>query len=50
MFKYNRNPNYLGEIMIYSSFAFIASNLTGYFILAFIWLLVFLPNILVKDY
>ena len=47
--KYNRNPNYLGEMLIYGSFALIANNLVGYLICFFIWILIFLPNILVKD-
>jgi len=50
MFKHNRNPNYLGEMMIYFSFALVANNIIAYLILILIWITIFLPNILVKEH
>ena len=50
MLKYNRNTNYLGEILIYSSFAVINDTLLSWLILISIWIVIFIPNILVKDF
>lgn len=49
MFKYTRNPNYLGEVMIYSSFAFLANHWAGWAIVAYATLTTFLPNMYNKD-
>ena len=49
-FLKNRNPNYLGEMLIYMSFALICNSIIGYTLLVFIWVVVFIPNMLVKDY
>lgn len=48
-FQYCRNPNYLGEIMIYTGFAILS---TSYIVLpcfAVVWVCVFLPNMKLKD-
>lgn len=49
MFKYTRNPNYLGEIMIYSSFAFLASHWIAWAVVAYATLSTFFPNMYNKD-
>ena len=49
MFKYIRHPNYLGEIMIYGSYALIVGHWIPWAILAWVWLGFFLPNILLKE-
>ncbi len=41
-----RHPNYLGEMMIYGSFALVVSHWLPWMILAGIWGLFFLPNML----
>lgn len=49
MFKYTRNPNYLGEALLYLSFAICAETLISYLILIFVWSTVFTLNIYVKE-
>ena len=44
-----RNPNYLGEMMIYASFAVAACHWISWLVLAWVWSGVFLPNMLRKD-
>lgn len=41
-----RHPNYLGEMMIYGSFAVVVNHWVPWVILAAIWVLFFLPNML----
>jgi protein-S-isoprenylcysteine O-methyltransferase Ste14 len=48
-FARTRNPNYLGEMMIYASFAVVAGHWAPWLVLAWVWLGVFLPNMLRKD-
>lgn len=48
-FARTRNPNYLGEMMIYASFAMVAGHWLPWLVLAWVWLGVFLPNMLRKD-
>src|SRR5690606_28346916 len=48
-FKKIRHPNYLGEMMIYGSFALLANHWLPWAILAWVWLGVFLPNMLSKE-
>lgn len=48
-FKYSRNPNYFGEIMIYLGYALYS---TSYFVLgafASVWLTMFLQNMMAKE-
>jgi len=44
MFKYIRHPNYLGEMMIYASFAIISRHWISWIVLIFWWTSVFLIN------
>jgi protein-S-isoprenylcysteine O-methyltransferase Ste14 len=48
-FARTRNPNYLGEMMIYASFAIVAGHWLPWLVLGWVWLGVFLPNMLRKD-
>lgn len=48
-FRLNRNPNYLGEMLIYGSFAMATGHYVPWLILAFIWSGLFLPNMWKKD-
>ncbi len=48
-FRLNRNPNYLGEMLIYGSFAMTTGHHVSGLILAFVWGGLFLPNMLKKD-
>ena len=49
LFKYIRHPNYLGEIMLYGSYALIVQHWIPWAILAWVWIAVFLVNILQKE-
>ena len=49
LFKYIRHPNYLGEIMLYASYALIVQHWIPWVILAWVWIGVFLINILQKE-
>ena len=48
-FKWVRHPNYLGEILLYGSFAAMVPHWFPKAHLAFVWLQVFLPNMLAKE-
>ena len=47
--RYIRHPNYLGEMMIYGSFALVVWHWIPAAILAWVWLGVFLPNMVMKE-
>jgi protein-S-isoprenylcysteine O-methyltransferase Ste14 len=49
MFAATRNPNYLGEILIYASFCLLAQHWLPWVGCGCVWLTVFLPNMLAKD-
>ena len=49
LFKYIGHPNYLGEIMLYASYAMIVQHWIPWAILAWVWIGVFLVNILQKE-
>jgi protein-S-isoprenylcysteine O-methyltransferase Ste14 len=49
MFARTRNPNYLGEMMIYGSYALLTRHWLPWLVLAWVWGLVFVPNMLLKD-
>lgn len=49
MFYYSRNPNYLGEIMLYSSFAILVGDLRAWVILLSVWGTAFNMNMYLKD-
>lgn len=44
-----RNTNYLGEMMIYFSYALLSRRKESFLILAYVWSLLFIPNMLNKD-
>lgn len=48
-FARTRNPNYLGEMMLYASFAMLVGHWLPWLVLAWIWSGIFLPNMLRKD-
>ena len=48
-FKKSRNPNYLGEMMIYLTYALLGVSATPYYILVYIWGLLFHTNMRIKD-
>jgi protein-S-isoprenylcysteine O-methyltransferase Ste14 len=48
-FARTRNPNYLGEMMLYASFALLAGHWLPWLVLLWVWGGVFLPNMLRKD-
>ncbi len=47
--RYIRHPNYLGEVMIYSSFGLLAWHWLAAVILLSVWLMVFVPNMRAKE-
>lgn len=49
LFARVRHPNYLGEMLIYGSYALIVDHWLPWLILAAIWTLVFLPNMAAID-
>lgn len=49
MFRHVRHPNYLGEMMIYGSYALLANHWLPWAILAWIWTQLFLVNMLMKE-
>jgi protein-S-isoprenylcysteine O-methyltransferase Ste14 len=49
MFKYIRHPNYLGEMMLYASFALLIQHWIPWIILVFWWATIFLPNMLMIE-
>ena len=48
-FAATRNPNYLGEILIYASFCLLAQHGLPWAACLLVWLAVFLPNMLRKE-
>ena len=49
MFRYVRHPNYTGEMMIYASFALLIQHWLPWLVLAWVWGLVFLPGMVMKE-
>ena len=49
MFRYVRHPNYLGEMMIYGSYALMVWHWAPVLILAWIWIGVFAVNMVLKE-
>jgi len=49
MYRYVRHPNYLGEIMIYGSFALMVWHWLPVVVLAWVWLGVFAVNMMMKE-
>jgi steroid 5-alpha reductase family enzyme len=48
--KWSRNPNYLGEMMIYGSFALLVQRWEPWIVLGYMWSLIFLSRMVIKDY
>jgi steroid 5-alpha reductase family enzyme len=48
-FERTRNPNYLGEILIYASFAIIAEDTVSWCILLTVWSILFASSMLMKE-
>ncbi|CCW63361.1 unnamed protein product [Phytomonas sp. EM1] len=44
-----RHPNYLGEMMIYGSFAYVSGNVSSWLILGWVWTGLFIPFMLNKE-
>jgi steroid 5-alpha reductase family enzyme len=49
MMKYTRNPNYLGEIMIYGSFILLVNDTLSYVCVMQVWFIVFTLRIMEKE-
>ncbi|KAL4491851.1 hypothetical protein ABPG72_006106 [Tetrahymena utriculariae] len=49
IFARNRNPNYLGEMCVYGSFAFLTGVWESWIPLAFMWSTIFFMNMYLKD-
>ena len=48
-FAHTRNPNYLGEVLIYSAYAVLAQHWIPWALCGAVWLQLFVPNMLQKD-
>jgi protein-S-isoprenylcysteine O-methyltransferase Ste14 len=44
-----RHPNYLGEMVLYAAFAVVAGHVLPWVVLAWVWLGLFVPNMLGKE-
>ncbi len=49
IFRYSRHPNYLGEMMVYTSYALLAQHWLPWMVLAYWWLSVFLVNMIMAE-
>jgi protein-S-isoprenylcysteine O-methyltransferase Ste14 len=49
LFSRIRHPNYLGEMLLYAAYALLARHWLPWLVLAWVWGLVFLPNILLIE-
>lgn len=49
MNKYTRNPNYLGEIMIYGAFVLLVNDFISYCCVCYVWFTLFLFRMYLKD-
>jgi protein-S-isoprenylcysteine O-methyltransferase Ste14 len=49
MFRYVRHPNYLGEMLLYGSFALLVGHWLPWLVLGIVWSQVFLTNMLMKE-
>jgi hypothetical protein len=43
------NPNYLGEMMLYGSYAILAQHAVPWLVLSYVWGLVFMSNMVKKE-
>lgn len=49
MFRYTRNPNYLGEVMLYASYAYLADHWLAWLLIGYMTFFAFLPRLYRKD-
>jgi protein-S-isoprenylcysteine O-methyltransferase Ste14 len=49
MFARVRHPNYLGEMLVYGSFALLVGHWLPWLVLAWVWSVVFLTNMVMKE-
>jgi steroid 5-alpha reductase family enzyme len=49
MMKYTRNPNYLGEVMIYGAFILLVNDTLSYLCVMQVWFIVFTLRIMEKE-
>ncbi len=49
MFRYVRHPNYLGEMLVYGSFALMVWHWLPWLVLAIVWTCVFAVNMVMKE-
>ena len=49
MFRYVRHPNYLGEMMVYGSFALMVWHWLPVVVLAWVWVGIFAVNMVLKE-
>lgn len=49
MFRFVRHPNYAGEMLVYTSFAMLVQHWLPWLVLAWVWGLVFLPSLVMKE-
>lgn len=49
MFAYSRNPNYLGEAMLYAAYAYLAAHWLAWLVWAYMVFFAFLPRLYRKD-
>ena len=49
MFRYTRNPNYFGEVLLYAAYAWLASHWVAWLLIAYMTFFAFLPRLYRKD-
>ena len=49
LLKYSRNPNYLGEIMIYGSFVLLVNDALSYACIVQVWFTLFILRMWQKE-
>ena len=49
LFRHVRHPNYLGEMMLYASFAMVANHWIPWVVLAWVWGFLFSTNMVLKE-
>ena len=47
---WSRNMNYAGEIMLYASFGILVQRWEAWFIFSYMWGIIFVLRMLLKDY
>ncbi len=49
LFARIRHPNYLGEMMLYAAYAILAGHWLAWAVLAWVWGMIFIPNMVLKE-